>query len=50
MRGWFGDSQKHAEAGRKASGKNKNARNFANDKELAKRAGKRRAEIKKIMK
>lgn len=41
-RGWFGDSKRHAEAGRlggKAQGKKKNPGNFANDREKAKRAG-----------
>lgn len=53
MRGWFGDSRKHAQAGRKgglATGKDKNPRNFANDLKLASRAGKRRQEIKKMLK
>lgn len=41
-RGWFGDSKRHADAGRlggKAQGKRKNPGNFANDREKAKRAG-----------
>lgn len=39
---WFGDSKKHAEAGRKggkAQGKHNNKANFANDRRKAKRAG-----------
>ena len=41
---WFGDSDGHARAGRKggkAQGKKVNPGNFANDREKARRAGKK---------
>ncbi len=41
---WYGDSKGHAEAGRKggkAQGKKNNPGNFANDREKAKRAGRK---------
>jgi general stress protein YciG len=41
---WFGDSKAHAAAGRKggkAQGKKTNPGNFANDREKARRAGKK---------
>ena len=41
---WFGNSKAHAEAGRKggkAQGKRNNPGNFANDREKAKRAGRK---------
>ena len=41
---WYGDSKGHAEAGRKggkAQGKRNNPGNFANDREKARRAGKK---------
>jgi len=41
---WYGDSKGHAEAGRKggkAQGKRNNPGNFANDREKAKRAGRK---------
>jgi general stress protein YciG len=41
---WFGDSKGHAEAGRKggkSQGKRNNPGNFANDREKAKRAGRK---------
>lgn len=41
---WYGDSKAHAAAGRlggKAQGKRNNPGNFANDREKAKRAGRK---------
>jgi hypothetical protein len=41
---WYGDSKGHADAGRKggkAQGKKNNPGNFANDRDKAKRAGKK---------
>lgn len=41
-RGWFGDSEGHARAGRlggKAQGKKNNPGNFANDRQKARKAG-----------